>query len=186
MTAEVSRFLHFDWERNPHNVERRHKLSSKKNKSKATSSVHKTTGIVSWSAEGCISVELLPQGETSTAARYVQTLRNLRLTLSDKRPGKREMVLQHEKARGPALLVSAWKEGRRMPENFSIHPTFRTQPHRTTVCSDSSRIVSKTSNIRPIKQPRKRHAIVSRSAEMEFCISTARASSDFQKGSRHA
>lgn len=71
--------------------------------------------IVSWGAEGFISVELVPQGETVTAARYLQAVQSLRPTLRDKRPGKREIVMQHEKARGPALIGGACI---RMPENF--------------------------------------------------------------------
>lgn len=83
-------------------------------------------GIVSWGVEGWTSVELLPQGKTTTAARYLQTLQNLRPTLRGKRPGKRGMILKHEKARGPALLFGALTGGRRMPENFSNHPTVQT------------------------------------------------------------
>jgi len=74
--------------------------------------------IVSWGAEGFISVALVPQGEIITAARYLQALQNLRPTLHDRRPGKREMIMQHEKACGPALLFGAWRGGIRMPGNF--------------------------------------------------------------------
>ena len=74
--------------------------------------------IVFWDAEGFISVDLVPQAETITAAFYLQTLQNLRPTLFDRRSGKREMITQHEKARGPALLIGEWRGGIRMPENF--------------------------------------------------------------------
>jgi hypothetical protein len=82
--------------------------------------------IVSWDAEGFKSVKLVPQAETITAARYLQPLRNLRPTLHDRSPGKRGMIMPHEKTRGPAVLVGAWRGGLRMPENFRINPTVRT------------------------------------------------------------
>jgi len=50
--------------------------------------------IVSWGAEGFISVELVPQAEIITAARYLQARRNLCPTLRDRPPGKREMIMQ--------------------------------------------------------------------------------------------
>jgi hypothetical protein len=79
VTANDSWRQHFDRQREPQNVEWRHKTSSKKNKQQSKSSAHETTGIFSWGAEGWISVELLPQEETITAARYEQTLRNFLL-----------------------------------------------------------------------------------------------------------
>jgi hypothetical protein len=65
--------------------------------------------IVSWGAQGFIPVELVPQAEIIKSARYLQAL------LRDRRAGKREVIMQHEKARGPSVLVGAWTGGIGMP-----------------------------------------------------------------------
>jgi len=82
--------------------------------------------IVSWGAEGFISVALVPQAEIITTARYLQALRNLCPTLRDRLAEKKEMIMQHERARCPSVLVGAWTGVIGMFENFSVHPTVRT------------------------------------------------------------
>jgi hypothetical protein len=43
-------------------------------------------GTVFWDSEGCILVDFLEKGKTINAARYVQTLKELRRALLEKRP----------------------------------------------------------------------------------------------------
>jgi len=87
VTGDESWFHHFDPEMKRQSMEWRHLHSSSKKKAKTVLSSAKVMDTVFWDAEGLILAEFLESGQTITAARYVQTLHNLRRALRDKCPG---------------------------------------------------------------------------------------------------
>jgi len=57
-------------------------------------------------AEGLILDEFVEHGQTTTAARYVQTLHKLRRALRDKRPGQNIIILHDNPRPHTARLTS--------------------------------------------------------------------------------
>ena len=81
-------------------------ILNQKKEAKTVPSAAKVMGTVFWNAEGLILAEFLERGQTITAARYVQTLHELRRALRDKRPG-RNIIILHDNARPHAARLTS-------------------------------------------------------------------------------
>jgi len=103
VTGDESWFHHFEPETKRQIMEWHHLHSLSKKEGKDSAISCEGDGTVFWDSEGLILVEFLEPGQTITAARYVQTLHNLRCALRDKRPG-RNIIILHDNDRPPCRL----------------------------------------------------------------------------------
>jgi len=78
VTGDESWFHHFEPETKQQSMEWHHLHSPSKKKAKTVPSAAKVMGTVFWDAEGLILAKFLEPGQTTTAARYFQTLHKLR------------------------------------------------------------------------------------------------------------
>jgi hypothetical protein len=83
-------------------------------------------GSVFWDAEGCVLIELLPQGETITADCYLYMLHKFCHS------GEKRIILQHSNTWPRTACL--WIIFRRMAGNLDpIHPTVQTYLFLITV-----------------------------------------------------
>ena len=76
--------------------------------------------------------EFLERGQTTTAARHVQTLHKLRRALRDKRPG-RNIIILHDNARPHAARLTSEaiaKMGWEVPPHPSYSPDLAPSDHQ--------------------------------------------------------
>ena len=66
----------------------------------------KVMATVFWDASGVLLIELLPNGQTINADRYIATLKKLKRNIRRKRPGLRDdqVLLLHDNARPHSAL----------------------------------------------------------------------------------
>ncbi|PNF17989.1 hypothetical protein B7P43_G17352 [Cryptotermes secundus] len=83
VTGDESWFQYFEPETKRQSMECHHLHSPSKKKAKTVPSAAKVMGTVFWDAEGFILAEFLEPGQTTNAARYLQTLHKLRRALRD-------------------------------------------------------------------------------------------------------
>ena len=131
VTVDESWFRHFEPETKRQSMEWRHLHSP----SKTVPSAAKVMGTVFWDAEGLILAELLEPGQTSTAARYVQTLHKLRRPLRDKRQG-RNIVILHDNERPHAARLTSEAIAKMGGKFFHNPPVALIWHPPTTIFSD--------------------------------------------------
>ncbi|GFO03250.1 histone-lysine N-methyltransferase SETMAR [Plakobranchus ocellatus] len=116
----------------------KHPSSPVTKKFKVQRSAAKVMATVFWDAKGVILLDILPQGQCISTARYCSTLDRLKEAIRRKRPGllRRGVVLQHDNATPhSANLTQQWLQ-RYGWEILPYLPTVQTWHPLTFICLD--------------------------------------------------
>jgi histone-lysine N-methyltransferase SETMAR len=101
VTGDETWIHQFEPESKQQSLQWRHIKSPPPRKFKSVPSMKKVMATIFWDASGVLLVDILPNGETINAERYVCTLKKLKRALKRKRPALSEdqVLLLHDNAR---------------------------------------------------------------------------------------
>ena len=101
VTGDETWIHQFEPESKRQSMQWRHVISPPPRKFKAVPSMKKIMATVFWDASGVLLVDILPDGQTINADRYIETLKKLKRAIRRKRPALSDdqVLLLHDNAR---------------------------------------------------------------------------------------